>query len=211
VDVLALSGERPTSEDELIWPADFLEDGWDDDCAPSFSIVGRAPSVARLKQGPRVVTLAHGIVKRFKDDALILGTPGSPANEITLAYRLPASLDLRPLVGRRVRLTLEEQPKSGGSDEQTLTIRTADDRVWLIARCGAEEDATHAVGGFAVQVSLSPRDDGPLVVAAPELRHIVGTGGDARMGIGGSRYVVELESRDESGATYFIADDRLWH
>jgi len=83
--------------------------------------------------------------------------------------------------------------------------------VWLIARCGAEGDATHTVGGVAVQVALSPRDDGPLVVAAPELRHIVGTGGEARMGIGGSRYIVELESRDEAGATYFIADDRLWH
>ena len=209
-DVLALSGERAASEEDELSSSDFLEDGWESESpSMSFFILGGAPGVAR-KWGRLVVTQAQGVVKRFEEEALLLGTPGSSCNEISLGYRLPASLDLRPLVGRRVFVTLEEEPPSGGRAGQTLTLRTADDHVWLIARCGTVQD--HSIGGTAVRVSLSPRSDGPLVVAAPDLQHIVAPGGEARMRIGTSRYVVELVSRDESGrAAYFVADDRLWH
>lgn len=214
VDVLALSGERAASVDEEeVWASDFLEDGWDDETpALSFFILGGAPAVLHARREPLAVTQAQGVVKRFEEDVLLLGTPGSSCNEVALGYRLPASLDLRPLVGRRVRLTLEEDPPSRGRAGQMLTLRTADDRVWLIARCGAVQDVAHSIGGVAVRVSLSPRHDGPLVVAAPGLQHIVAPGGEARVGIGASRYVVELVSRDAPGcAAYFIADDRLWH
>jgi len=141
-----------------------------------------------------------------------LGTPGLASHEIALGYRVPASLDLRPLIGRRVLLVLEEEPSSGGCARQTLTVRTSDDRVWLIARSGNVAEASHTLGSADIRLSLSPTPGGPLVVAAPELQHIVTPGGEARMRIGASRYVVELVSRDESGwAAYFIADDRLWH
>jgi hypothetical protein len=218
-DVLALSGERRAAraaneeEEEEILPSDLLEDGWDDEPpAMTFFVVGGPPSVAWSKRGTVLVTHAHGVVKRFEEEVLLLGTPGSPSNETALGYRLPASLDLRPLVGRRVRLTLEEEPPSGGRCGQTLTLRTADDHVWLIARCGGAQDVAHSIGGAALRVSVSPRDDGPLVVATPGLQHIVPPGGETEMTIGASRYVVELVARDASGgAAYFIADARLWH
>jgi hypothetical protein len=212
-DVLTLSGERGASEAiEELSSADFLEDGWEDEPpSMSFFILGGAPAVAR-KWGHTVVTRARGIVKRFEDDMVLLGTPGTYGDEISLGYRLPASLDLRPLVGRRIELTLEEEPPSAGRAGQTLTLRTGDDRVWLIARCGAVADVSHTIDGVAVRVSLTPEADGPLVVATPGLDHIVTPRGEARVRIGTSRYVVELVSRDASGrAAYFIADDRLWH
>jgi hypothetical protein len=213
VDVLALSGEQVANDDD-VFPLDlFLEDGWEDDSpALSFLIAGSAPSVTRMR-GPRgTVTRACGVVKRIEEDRLLLGTPGMASHEIALGYRVPASLDLRPLIGRRVLLILEEEPSSGGRVRQTLTVRTSDDRVWLIARSGNVAEASHALGGADIRLSLSPTPGGPLVVAAPELQHIVTPGGEARMRLGASRYVVELVSRDESGcAAYFIADDRLWH
>jgi hypothetical protein len=153
------------------------------------------------------------MVKRIQEDLLILGTPGSCANEVTVGYHLPASIDLRPLVGRRVRLTLdEEEDPCGGRCEQTLTVRTHDDRVWLIARWGVILYASHLLGTAVVCLTLSPDEAGPLVVATPELHHAVAPGGEARMRIGLARYVIELLSRDASGhAAYFIADASLWH
>jgi hypothetical protein len=219
VDVLALSGEQvAAANDDDVWPVElFLEDGWleegwdDPSPAMSFFIAGSAPSVVRLEQGSRSLTHAEGVVKRIDEDRLLLGTPGSSSPEVSLGYRVPASLDLRVLIGRRVRLTLEEE-SSGRRTEQTLTVRTFDGRAWLVARCGGMKDAGHALGAADVRVSLSSNDGGPLVVAAPDLQHIVAVGGEARVRVGTSRYVVEVVSRDDSGgAAYFIADDRLWH
>jgi hypothetical protein len=213
-DVLALSGELGEPLDD-VWPVDlFVEEGWEDDESPalSFYIVGGPPSVVRLQQPRRVITHAHGVVKRIEEDRVLLGTPGSACHEITLGYRLPASVDLRPLIGRRVRVMLQEEPPAGGRSGQTLTIRTAEDRVWLVARCGPIEGVEHCLAGVDVEVSLSMAGDGPLVVATPDLPYLVAPGREARMRIGASRYVVELVSRDDAGqAAYFIADDLLWH
>jgi hypothetical protein len=198
VDVLALTGERAAND-----PGGAL----------SFFVAGPPPSVLRARRGRSVVTRARGRVKRIQEDLVILGTPGSPANEVTVGYHLPASIDLRPLVGRRVHLTLdEEEEASGDRCEQTLTVRTHDERVWLIARWGEIEYASHALGNVVLRLTLSPDEGGPLVVATPELHHAVAPGGEARMRIGLARYVVELLSRDASGhAAYLIADAGLWH
>jgi hypothetical protein len=107
-----------------------------------------------------------------------------------------------------------DQPARGSAraPEQTLTISTQDGRVWLIARHGSARDLTHALGGGEVRVMLSQRDGGPLVVAPPDLQHIVAPGGEAHLRVGKQRFVVELVSRDASGrAAYFIADELLWH
>jgi hypothetical protein len=121
-------------------------------------------------------------------------------------------VDLRGLVGRRVRLTLEEETRAGGRVSQTLTVRTFDDRVWLLARQGIDGDTSHDLGGTPVRVALAPSACGPLVVSARDLEHIVPAGGEAHIRAGSSRYVVEHVSRDDSGAaSYFLADDLLWH
>jgi len=213
VDVLALSGEHAANDDE-VWPVEvFLEESWDDTSPDlSFFLVGGPPSVVRIPQGQGLQTQAHGVVKRIEEDRVLLGTPGSTSHEISLGYRLPASLDLRPLVGRRVRVMLEEEPPSGGRSGQTLTVRSADDRVWLIARCGAALDVAHSLGKAVIRVRLSPEDGGPLAVLLPGIQHIVPPGGERRMRVGASRFVVEHVSRDDAGrAAYFIADDLLWH
>jgi hypothetical protein len=214
-DALALRGERAANDE--VWSADVLpeidaEHG-NDAGALSFFVIGPAPFVLRMQRGQRRVTQARGMVKRIDEDHVVLGTPGVSSNEITLGYRLPASVDLRPLVGRRVCVTLdEEEPPSSARTRQTLTVRTLDGRVWLVARYGEVRDDSHSLGNAVVRVTLSPRDAGPLVVAPPDIQHIVVPGGEARVRVGTSRYVVELVSRDESGcAAYFIADDRLWH
>jgi hypothetical protein len=211
-EVLAPSGEHATSNDDD-FPVDlFVDEGWDDESpVPSFMVVGNPPSVLRMQRASGAVTQAHGVVKRIEEDCLILGTPGISSNEVSVGYRLPASVDLRPLIGRRVWLKLEEDPRSGGSSGQTLTIRAADDHVWLIARCGRAHDEEHSLGGAVVRMSLAPKEGGPLVVAAPDLRHIVPPGSETRMKVGASRYVVEHLSHDEGCASYFIADDQLWH
>lgn len=212
-DVLALSGEMVANDDD-VWPVElFLEDEWDADARdPHFFVTGGPPVVLRMQCGRQLVTQAQGIVKRILEDRLILGVPGMTTNEIALGYKLPASVDLRPLIGRRVRVMLEEEAAPGGRAGQTLTVRTLDDHVWLVARIGAAHDVAHALGEGTVRVTLSPKHDGPLVVAAPGLQHIVSPSGEATMRIGASRYVVELVSRDGAAyGAYFIADARLWH
>jgi hypothetical protein len=149
-------------------------------------------------------------VKRLEEDRLILGTPGSASREITLGYRLPASIDLRPLVGRRVRATLEQESTRAGCS-QTLVIRTADDHEWLIARCGVATESIYTLGGAVVGVNLGGDARSALVVIAPSSRHVVPPGGEARIRVGASRFVVELVSRDDTMAAYTIVDDRLWH
>jgi hypothetical protein len=218
-DVLALSGERSAhGDDEEVFPLeDFLEDGWDDgwddDGALRFFVHGAAPDVLRMRHlGGGLVTQAQGTVKRIEEDRLLLGTPGRASPEIALGYRVPASLDLRPLIGRRVQVRLEDASSPDGRATQVLTLRTLDGRVWLVARSGVTDDVVHALGSAEVRLSLAPSGGGPLVVAAPDLEHIVAPGGEARLRIGGLRYVAELVWRDASGwAEYFIADDRLWH
>ena len=237
-DVLRLSGERRAADsdttlevdladvalgeleqDEVLPVEMFLEDDWDDESGwdeaglvASFYVAGPLSRVIRSTKGRFTIAKAQGIAKRLEDDRLVLGIPGSPTDDVTLGYRLPASVDLRGLVGRRVRLTLEEETRPGGRIAQTLTIRTLDDRVWLLARQGISGDTSHELGGTPVRVSLAPKAAGPLVVSTRDLEHIVATGGEAHIRAGGSRYVVELVSRDDAGAAdYFIADDRLWH
>ncbi len=190
-----------------------VDDGWDDESAPvSFFIEGDRPAVVRLQKSCALVTQAQGVVKRIEEDRLLLGTPGIAAHEVALSYRLPASVDLRALVGRRVRLTLVDEPSRGGGSGQTLTIATLDGRVWLVARYGGAREVTHTLAGAPVRVTLSPKVGGPLVIAPPDLQHIVAPGGDARMKIGQARFVVEVVSRDEAGkVAYFIADALLWH
>jgi len=214
-DVLALSGERIArdGDDDVLPLEDFLDDGWDDEGALRFFVGGAAPDVIRMRHvGGGLVTQTQGIVKRIEEDRLLLGTPGRNSHEVTLGYRVPASLDLRPLIGRRVQVRLEDAPSPDGRPAQALTLRTLDGRVWLVARSGVTQSVAHALGGAEVRLSLAPSGGGPLVVAAPDLQHIVVPGGEARLRIGGARYVAELVARDAWGwADYFIADERLWH
>ncbi|HEY6460209.1 MAG TPA: hypothetical protein VIY73_08655 [Polyangiaceae bacterium] len=193
-----------------------IPDDDDSDLPFAFHVAGPPGRVARIQRGDRALTQANGIVKRIEDDALVLGTPGSRVDEITVGYRLPASLDLRALIGRRVRVTLDEHLAEDGVTARTLTIHTAGDRVWLVAFCGTAANATHVVEGKSVRVTMGPREDGPLVVAVEAVRHVVAPRGEARIAVGGRRLAAELvscerERGDAGRVAYYLVDDALWH
>jgi hypothetical protein len=212
-EALAVSREISSDADGEGWAVD-VDDAWDEPAPLGFCIDGAHPAVVRLWRDRSNVTEAQGVVKRIEEDRLLLGTPGTCSYEVALSYRLPASVDLRALVGRRVRLTLVDELARGAArvPEQTLTISTQDGRVWLIARQGSARDLTHTLEGGEVRVMLSQKEGGPLVVAPPDLKHIVAPGGEAHLRVGKHRFVVELVSRDDRGrAAYFIADELLWH
>ncbi|HEY1694800.1 MAG TPA: hypothetical protein VGG39_21660 [Polyangiaceae bacterium] len=210
-DVLSASGELRWLGDDVFPIELFLDDGWDGpSLAMRFFVAGGAPAVLRRQVGRQHVTEARGVVKRIEEDRLILGTPGSTSREVSLGYRLPASIDLRPLVGRKVRATLEQESTRAGCS-QTLVIRTADEREWLVARCGVATESLYTLGGAVVGVNLGSGTSSPLVLLAPSSRHVVPPGGEARLRVGASRYVAELVSRDDTRAAYTIVDDRLWH
>lgn len=215
IDRLALAAARAQNDDD-VFPVDlFVDERWDDEeiAVPAFYVLGGPPSVTRMTRGLGKVTQARGIVKHIEEDRIVLGTPGICTSEVSVGYHLPASVDVRPLIGRRVRVTLEEEPLPKLRTEQTLTIRAAaTDHLWLAARHDADGEATHAIGGKLVRVTCSPNAGGPLVVDAGDVHRIVPPRGEARLVLEGARYVVELAPRDGAGGvSYFIADERLWH
>lgn len=191
---------------------DAIPDDDDGDLPFAFYVAGPPAAVARILVGDRAFARASGVVKRITDAALVLGTPGSPVDEVTVGYRLPASIDLRALVGRRVRVTLDERITEDGIAARTLTIHTAGDRLWLVVFCGEPSDARHAVGDESLRVTMAPREDGPMVVAVKAMRHIVPAGGETRIAVGDRRFAAELVAREESGSVaYYVVDDALWH
>jgi hypothetical protein len=194
----------------------WLDETWDSldagDPPIRFDVEGDRLAVHSARRTRGTLTEAQGIVKRLEEDRIVLGTPGLSTDVATVRYRLPASLDLRALIGRRVRITVVEEPGPGLRRAQTITIRTADDRVWLVARSGPVRAVAYTLAGSVVRVSFSPTEGGPLVVSPPDARHIVGAGSEVRLRFGAARFVLELVSRDPAGCgTYFIASDLLWH
>jgi hypothetical protein len=175
----------------------------------AFRIDGEHPAVVRHESTNAAFTEATGLAKRIDEDCVLLGTPGASVHAVSMMYRLPASIDLRPLLGRRLRLSLVDEP--GPTFGQTLTIGTLDGRVWLVARYGGTDGVTHDLAGARVRVRLSPKEYGPLVVTALDLEHVLGPGSDAPMSIGNRRFVVEHLARDRGCVAYLIADQSLWH
>ncbi|HEY8038662.1 MAG TPA: hypothetical protein VIF15_02670 [Polyangiaceae bacterium] len=192
--------------------ADLRVDGEDDPPGVRFHLEGDPHAVRRYRRGWVCITRGKGVAKRIEEDRLHLGTPGVQQSDAAMDYSLPASIDLRPLVGRRVILGLSEEPLPHGGRGQTLTVQTRDGRVWLVARYGGGGAVAYHMGGLEVRAALSPRHDGPLVVGTPDLQWLVPPGGTAHMKLGISRLVVEHVSRDGAGCgSYLVADRLLWH
>lgn len=157
------------------------------------------------------VPFVEGVVRHVDEERLDIGTPGFREAFATLAYHLPASLDLRPLLGRRVWIEHERRPRPDGEVEETLIVRGRDGRLWLVAHVGQSPFGQNVEG---VDVSLSVSKD------AQELRVAGSPGGDqllqsgeyARVPCGRHDLVAELVECSETGqAAYFLADASLWH
>jgi hypothetical protein len=177
---------------------DWLEEGWDSAELPpvSFAIEPHGEDRAR-------VSLVEGIVKHVDEERLDIGTPGFREERASLEYHLPASLDLRPLVGRRVRVEIAQG--------KTLTICGDTGRLWLVAHHGRDA-FWQSVGGVDLCVSISSDAEELLVVGPSGAQYVVECGGSARIAWGARAWVVEFVSHGESGeAAYFIADASLWH
>ncbi len=177
---------------------DWIDEGWDSAELPpvSFAIEPRRNEGAR-------VSLAEGIVKHVDEERLHIGTPGFRAPHDLLEYHLPASLDLRPLLGRKVRVEIAQG--------RTLTILGDTGRLWLVAHHGRDA-FWQSVGGVDLCVSLCRETEEMLVVGPSGSRQVIGCGESARISLGSRDWVVELVSYRESGeAAYFIADASLWH
>jgi hypothetical protein len=176
----------------------WIDESWDRAEPPpvSFAIEPHRERGAR-------VSFAEGIVRHVDEERLDIGTPGFRAEQASLEYHLPASLDLRPLVGRRVRVEVAQG--------KTLTICGDTGRLWLVAHYG-RDTFWQSVGGVDLCVSVS-KDAEVMHVAGPAgQQYIVECGGSARISWGARAWVVEFVSFRESGeAAYFIADASLWH
>lgn len=177
----------------------WIEDGWDDAELPPVSF-----AIEPHREAPAGrVSSVEGIVKHVDEERLHLGTPGFRAARASVEYHLPASLDLRPLVGRRVRVEVVQQ--------KTLMVYGDTGRLWLVVHRGRDA-FWQSVSGFDLCVTISREAEEMLVVGPSGQHHVVQCGESARITWGSRSWVVELVAYDEPGqGAYFIADASLWH
>lgn len=177
----------------------WIDEGWDDAELPpvSFAIEPRQGASAAF------VSSVEGIVKHVDEERLHIGTPGFRAARAFLEYHLPASLDLRALVGRKVRVDIVQR--------KTLTIWGDTGRLWLVAHRGSNA-FWQSVGGFDLCVTISQDAKEMLVVGPSGQEYVVACGESARITWGSRAWVVEFVAYDGPGeGAYFIADASLWH
>lgn len=157
------------------------------------------------------VPFVEGVVRHVDEERVDIGTPGFRAAFATLAYHLPASLDLRPLLGRRVQIEHERRSRPDGQIEDTLTIRDHAGRLWLVAHVG-QSPFWQNVGGVDVSLSISNDVQELRVAGTPGRDHLLQSGEYARVPCGRQELVAELVDCSETGqAAYFLADASLWH
>jgi hypothetical protein len=171
-----------------------------------FSLSGDTSVVSEGAAGG--IRSAEGVAWRADSTRLCLEVPERRA---ALNHNLPATIDLSPLLGHSLRVTLVEETSPGGVPSQTLTLCGALGRVWLIARLGPVRGVVHAIGGAEVHAALSQRLDGPLVVGTRELQGLVNPGGHVRLPGPRGAIVVQLVARVSSDtAAYVLAEDGIF-
>jgi hypothetical protein len=125
---------------------------------------------------------------------------------VTVTHNLPSSVDLHPLLGKSLRVTLVDDGAS-----QSLTICGIGGRVWIVARFGPVHGVVHSVGGTEVRAALSQRADGPLVVGTETLQWLVNPGCHVRLGGAAAGLVVEHVARvSAEAAGYVIVESVLY-
>lgn len=191
-------GERertPISRVERLVPLYFSLSG-DTSVVPEGAVVG-----SRIRSAEGIAALASAACLRLD----------MPGRRIELAHNLPATLDLTPLLGHLLRVTLVEETTTAGIPSQTLTLCGALGQVWLIARLGPVRGVVHAIGGAEVHAALSQRPDGPLVVGTRELQGLAYPGGHMRLPGPRGTIVVEFVARVSSDtAAYVLAEEAVY-
>jgi len=159
-----------------------------------------------------------GVVERVDAENLWLRghAADDDAHDVGVYHHLPASVDLRPLIGMSVRVTTVCEPGVAERLDRTLLVSGDAGRVWLISRSGTVHGVTHALGtscdNAPLHAALSQRPLGPLVIGTAELQCLVPVGQSALLHMpDGSRFRVLLVKRRPDGtAAYVIADAGLF-
>jgi len=179
-----------------------------------FGLIGETSVIIPTSRSE--VSTADGVAWRADGTSLALSLPGGAT--VTLTHDLPSSIDLRPLLGQTLRVTLVDDvalnvrgSSRGGGESQTLSISGVGGRVWLVARFGPVPGLVHSIGGQEVRAALSQRHAGPLVVGTARLQWLVYPGCHVRMGGDAAGLVVEHIARPSTdSAAYLICESSLY-
>jgi hypothetical protein len=172
----------------------------------AFSLDGPA-QLARTRSSPpssEWLAVAEGRVVAVDDCRVVLD------HGATLVYALAPRVDLRPLVGTRVAITLSDEPAVTGPRAQLLTIAHPGGDVRLLARFGPA-GLVHTLGGSHVRAALSQRPGGPMVIGTDRLQYVVRMGERVRFRVQTGEFVVRYLARTAYDyVAYVVAEDALW-
>ena len=130
---------------------------------------------------------------------------------VSLQFDLPERIDLRPLVGSRLRVTLCNEPLLFGPMGQLLTIADDQGRVKLVAHFGTADGEAHSLGTMNVRVALSQRSRGPIVFGTSQLQCAVHVGEHVAVRDANGEFIMHFVARTAAGyAAYVIVDRSLW-
>ena len=162
---------------------------------------------ARGRLSQTTIATAEGRVEAVDDDRIWL----TDGDDVTLEVTLPSCIDLRPIVGERLRITLRDDPSTNGPTGQLLTLSDESGRTRMLAFYGRVQGNAHVVGDVQVRVSLSQRSGGPLVVGTSQQQCVLGAGQEIAVRDGQGEYVMHFVSRTSSGyAAYVLVEKAMW-
>jgi hypothetical protein len=176
------------------------------DVAPAilFSIEGLSAVRGRDPTRRGWITLAEGRVDDVSDHHLALD------DDVTLGYVLPPQVDLSPLKGQDVKLSLSDEPAGIGPRAQMLSIADVEGTLRLFARFGPA-GRVHSIGKSRVRTALSQRPRGPMAIGTEHLQYVLHVGEHVRMREAGCEFIVQFLSRTAYDyVAYVIAEKELW-
>jgi hypothetical protein len=169
-----------------------------------FSVEGLSAVRGREPGQRGWLTLAQGHVDDVGDHHVHL------EGDVTLAYVVPSRIDLGPLSGSYVKVTLTDEPAPAGPRAQTLTISDEAGHPLLLARFGPAGQ-THAIGKSRVRTTLSQRPKGPMAFGTERLQYMVQVGEHVRVHEPVGEFVVHFVARTAyDHVAYVIAHKSLW-
>jgi len=149
------------------------------------------------------LTLAEGWVGDVRARRVVL------TDDVSLSYVVPPHIDLGPLRGAYVKVTLTDELTAAGRRAQMLTIADETGRPLLLARFG-QAGQVHALGRSRVRIALSQRPGGPLVFGTEKLEYVVHVGEHVRVREPVGEFVVCFVARTmNDDVAYVIADRTL--
>jgi len=169
-----------------------------------FSVEGLSAVRGREPGSRGWLSIAEGRVEAVGDHHVDL------EGDVTLAYVVPPRVDLRPLRGAYVKLTLTDEPASAGPRAQVLTIADAAGRPLLLARFG-RAGQVHAIGKSRVRTAVSQRPGGPMAFGTDKLQYVVHVGDHVRVREPVGEFVLHFVARTAYDyVAYVIVDETLW-